>query len=71
MRVVFPYPKSPCKDCPDRHIGCHSQCEKYKVFAEDNKQVQYEIRKVVDRENSLNAYEMQRAKRIRERKKHY
>lgn len=19
----------PCKDCPDRHLGCHSECEKY------------------------------------------
>ena len=18
-----------CKDCPDRHVGCHSKCEKY------------------------------------------
>lgn len=23
---------SPCKDCPDRHIGCHSECDKYKEF---------------------------------------
>ena len=21
--------KMPCKDCPDRHPGCHSVCEKY------------------------------------------
>lgn len=20
---------NPCKDCPDRHIGCHSGCERY------------------------------------------
>lgn len=20
---------SPCKDCPDRQMGCHSNCEKY------------------------------------------
>ena len=19
-----------CKDCPDRHVGCHGTCEKYK-----------------------------------------
>ena len=23
---------SPCKDCTDRHIGCHSTCEKYIDF---------------------------------------
>ncbi|MBO5969291.1 MAG: hypothetical protein J6S14_12425 [Clostridia bacterium] len=21
--------QSPCKDCPDRKLGCHSICEKY------------------------------------------
>ena len=20
---------SPCKDCPDRKVGCHGSCEKY------------------------------------------
>lgn len=24
--------KAPCKDCPDRYVGCHSQCEKYIAF---------------------------------------
>lgn len=23
---------SPCKDCPDRHYLCHSECEKYLAF---------------------------------------
>ncbi len=23
---------APCKDCPDRVLGCHSTCEKYKAF---------------------------------------
>lgn len=22
----------PCKDCPDRHIGCHGECEKHKAY---------------------------------------
>ena len=22
----------PCKDCPDRKIGCHAKCEKYIAF---------------------------------------
>lgn len=26
---------APCKDCPDRHIGCHSECEKYLSFKAD------------------------------------
>ena len=23
---------APCKDCPDRYVGCHSSCSKYKEF---------------------------------------
>lgn len=29
--------KAPCKDCPDRVLGCHSKCEKYIAFSEENK----------------------------------
>lgn len=25
-------PTSPCKDCPDREVGCHGGCEKYKEY---------------------------------------
>lgn len=24
--------KGPCKDCPDRHYLCHSECEKYIAY---------------------------------------
>lgn len=27
---------SPCKDCYDRELGCHSNCERYKQFKADN-----------------------------------
>ena len=34
---------NPCKDCPDRHIGCHLDCERYlawrKVYDEWNSKV--------------------------------
>ena len=23
---------APCKDCPDRQMGCHGQCEKYQTY---------------------------------------
>ena len=25
---------SPCKDCPDRALHCHSRCEKYQIYTE-------------------------------------
>ena len=26
--------KCPCKDCPDRVLGCHAECGRYLAFAE-------------------------------------
>jgi len=28
---------NPCGDCEKRHVGCHSECELYKQYAEDRK----------------------------------
>lgn len=25
----------PCKNCPDRYLGCHSNCDKYKQFKKE------------------------------------
>lgn len=30
--------KAPCKDCPDRHTGCHAECEKYQTFAKEREE---------------------------------
>ena len=24
--------KAPCKNCPDRELGCHGKCEKYQEY---------------------------------------
>lgn len=29
--------KTPCLNCQDRVIGCHSKCDKYKAYDESNK----------------------------------
>ena len=29
-------PKSPCFECPDRVVGCHSLCDKYKEYQQAN-----------------------------------
>lgn len=28
---------APCYKCEERHINCHSECDKYKVYKEDVK----------------------------------
>ena len=25
-------PEAPCKNCTDRHLGCHSECEEYIAY---------------------------------------
>ena len=27
---------SPCKDCEKRELGCHSRCEAYRLYNEEN-----------------------------------
>ena len=28
----------PCKDCPGRHTGCHSSCDRYAEFCRENQE---------------------------------
>ena len=42
--------KSPCKDCKDRFVGCHSHCEKYKKFRSE---WQNENEKIRENKNTL------------------
>lgn len=45
MKKIY-RPNAPCKDCPDRVLGCHAICEKYIIFKEKlneyNQQQRYE-----------------------------
>jgi hypothetical protein len=31
--------KAPCKDCPNRHYLCHSECEKYIEYKKQNDEI--------------------------------
>lgn len=37
--------KAPCKNCEDRQLGCHSQCERYKKFKEESQAEKENIEK--------------------------
>lgn len=42
--------KAPCRqpdgtDCPDRKVGCHAECEKYKAFKTERDAIREERRK--------------------------
>ena len=36
-----------CKDCPDRHQGCHAECERYLAEHEENLKIYAEREKNV------------------------
>lgn len=41
----------PCKDCPERYLGCHSSCEKYQMFREERNKFNSEKKAKEDSEN--------------------
>ena len=45
--------KSPCKDCPDRRVLCHSECEKYIAY---RKRLD-ELNEKLARESWLDSYD--------------
>ena len=53
---------SPCKDCPDRFVGCHSKCERYQTYSDKVKG----IRERRERDNDFIGYQReQQRKQIR------
>ena len=61
-------PTSPCKDCPDRTVGCHGGCEKYKDYraALDAHKEQRSSAKAGS--TAANGYEIARGERMRKRR---
>lgn len=44
---------SPCKECPDRFLGCHSTCKRYLTFKESYEHFKEEKYKQEELERSL------------------
>ena len=47
---------APCKDCPDRVIGCHSHCEKYAEYKRVNNEYNKSLREARLREDDYNGF---------------
>lgn len=55
----------PCKDCTERHLRCHGECEKYKEFVAWNEERLAKRREAV----SLRNFHIERKMRNVERKR--
>ena len=58
--------KSSCKGCDHRHMNCHSTCEDYKSFRKSKDEENERIRKAKEHEAMMDAFEIKRARRVRQ-----
>lgn len=47
---------APCKDCPDRVVGCHGKCEKYQAYRVEVDELKLERAKKNYEHDPVNAY---------------
>ena len=47
-----------CKDCTDRHVGCHAECEKYKAVKEQQNEAYQMMAQQYGRDRMLEDYEV-------------
>lgn len=64
-------PKAPCYKCEDRAVTCHSTCEKYKAFQEENQEAKVNRMEHLIREGRTYPYEtsIQERRAVWERRK--
>ena len=60
---------SPCKDCPSRYPGCHSNCKDYKEFKQALDERNDLIRQERDRYNDVRAGSIESRRRTIRRKR--
>ena len=57
----------PCKDCPDRAVGCHGKCEKYLTAQREHEKERAEMFRIKSEQDSVEEYRCRTVKRIRSR----
>lgn len=55
---------SPCLNCKDRVIGCHSTCKKYKEYFDENEKRKEKLRKKQEVSYVVNGYNKNKTKSI-------
>jgi len=60
---------SPCKNCTDRCIGCHTTCGDYAIYKQELERRRTEIKKENETETFVRAVKSKIAKANRDRRK--
>lgn len=61
--------ESPCLDCTDRHVGCHSECDKYLSYKIDMTNQKAIVADNKARDNIIFSYKSQSIMRMRKKKR--
>lgn len=56
-------PESPCLNCPDREVYCHTYCEKYISFTKLCEEFRAEKMRIAEESRIINGIEHSRIKR--------
>ena len=55
----------PCYECPDRHVGCHSECDRYKEFACKKREASQKAWKIRMEEHKISNYVVETKSRMK------
>lgn len=55
---------SPCHNCEERHKGCHSHCENYKVWKAEWQKKKEKLDGIAERERMLNEFAADGCRRV-------
>lgn len=58
-----------CKDCEDRYVGCHGECEKYIEFTLQQRQEKEKAWKERHKDIMYTKYMLEKSKRLMRNKK--
>jgi hypothetical protein len=50
------YPPNPCRDCQDRHVGCHSDCERHLDWQKQKDKEKQKLSDATQADNLLYRY---------------
>lgn len=66
---VTPVIESPCMDCTDRVVGCHSKCEKYKDYSQALRENHTEITERYKGQREAENYTQQKYHKLKVQRK--
>ena len=65
------YPPNPCRDCQDRHVGCHADCERHLEWQKQKDREKQKLSDATQADNLLYCYNKESKNRAIKRIKNH